>query len=72
MKRETKKYLSGLAVLAGLFVAGSLMQSRESQVTGAYSTPVTVMNTNANPATTLVRWSASGMTRGWPSRVCVR
>jgi hypothetical protein len=53
MKRETKKYLSGLAVLAGLFVAGSLMQSRESQVNGAYSTPVTVMNTNANPATTL-------------------
>jgi hypothetical protein len=53
MKRETKTHLSGVAVLAGLFVIGSLMQSRESQANGAYSTPVTVMNTNANPASTL-------------------
>jgi hypothetical protein len=53
MKRETKKYLSGLAVLAALFVIGSLMQSRESQAVGAFSSPVTVMNTTSGPANTL-------------------
>jgi hypothetical protein len=59
MKRETKKYLCGIAVLAGLFVIGSLMQSRESQANGAYSTPVTVMNTTANPGSVLDASTAS-------------
>jgi hypothetical protein len=53
MKRESKKYLAGVAMLAALFVIGSLMQSRESQANGAYSTPVTVMNTTANPGSVL-------------------
>jgi hypothetical protein len=51
--KELKTYVFGFAALAGLFVSGSLIQSRESQAKGAYSTPVTVMNTNANPGSTL-------------------
>src|SRR5260370_12773885 len=51
--------MSGFEVLAGLCVIGSLMQSRESQAKGAYSTPVTVMNTSANPASTLDAGRAS-------------
>jgi hypothetical protein len=43
-----KNYLWGIALLGSMFLAGSLMRSPESQAKGAYSTPVTVMNTNAN------------------------
>ena len=48
-----KNYVWGIALLASLFLAGSLMRSPQSQAKGAYSTPVTVMNTSANPANTL-------------------
>src|SRR5260370_13155560 len=51
--------MSGFEVLAGLCVIGALMQSRESQAKGAYSTPATVMNTSANPASTLDAGRAS-------------
>jgi hypothetical protein len=53
MKSTPKKYLMPLAALAGLFLIGSLVESRESRANGAFSSPVTVMNTNANPAATL-------------------
>src|SRR5580704_3952062 len=50
---KAKTYACWFAALAGLFVIGSLIQSRESQAKGAYSTPVTVMNTTANPGSVL-------------------
>jgi hypothetical protein len=37
--KKAKKYLCGFAMLAGLFVIGSLMRSPESQAKGAYSSP---------------------------------
>jgi hypothetical protein len=46
---KAKRYLCGFALLAGLFVIGSLMRSPESQAKGAYSSPVTVLNTSSNP-----------------------
>src|SRR5712692_1142435 len=49
---KAKRYLSGFAVLAGLFVIGSLMRSPESQAKGSYSSPVTVLNTSSAPAIT--------------------
>jgi hypothetical protein len=45
------KMRKGILVFAGfgaLFLAGSLMESKGSKAKGGYSTPVTVMNTNAN------------------------
>jgi hypothetical protein len=39
--------------LVGLFLIGSIVQTRESRASGVYSTPVTVLNTTANPAITL-------------------
>ncbi len=56
---KTKTYACWFAVLAGLFVIGSLMRSPESQAKGAYSTPVTVMNTTANPGSVLDAGKAS-------------
>jgi hypothetical protein len=53
MMNNRKNYAWGIAVLTSLFLAGSLTRSPESQAKGAYSTPVTVMNTTANPASTL-------------------
>jgi hypothetical protein len=50
---KAKTYACWFAALAGLFVIGSLIQSRESQAKGAYSSPVTVMNTTANPGSVL-------------------
>jgi hypothetical protein len=49
---KAKRYLCGFAVLAGLFIIGSLMRSPESQAKGAYSSPVTVLNTSSAPAIT--------------------
>jgi hypothetical protein len=46
---KAKRYLCGIALLAGLFAIGSLMRSPESQLKGAYSSPVTVLNTSSNP-----------------------
>jgi len=43
------RYAIGFATVAGLFFAGSLMESRESQAKGGYSSPVTVFNTSSNP-----------------------
>jgi len=37
-----------IAALTGLFLAGSLMQSRQSQAMGSYSSPVTVMNSSSS------------------------
>jgi hypothetical protein len=48
-----KKIVFGFAALAGLFLIGSLMESRESRAKGAYSTPVSVVNTTANPGSVL-------------------
>src|SRR5689334_4203711 len=42
-----------IGTLLALFLIGSLMQSRESRADGVYSSPVTVMNTTANPAITV-------------------
>jgi hypothetical protein len=48
------KKMWGFAALAGLFLAGSLMRSPQSQATGAtYSSPVTLVNTTANPGSVL-------------------
>lgn len=46
---KPKRYIFGFATAAGLFLIGSLLHSRGSVARGAYSTPVTVMNTGANP-----------------------
>jgi hypothetical protein len=46
--KKTKRYFFGFALAAGLFLMGSLLHSRGSVAKGAYSTPVTVMNTTAN------------------------
>jgi hypothetical protein len=48
-----KNYAWGTVLLAGLFLAGSLMRSPESQANSAFSSPVTVMNTTTGPANTL-------------------
>jgi len=49
-----KTKLWGAAGVASLFLAGSLIRSPQSQVTGAtYSSPVTVVNTTANPGSVL-------------------
>src|ERR1700687_5481162 len=47
---KVKRYVCGFAVLAGLFFVCSLMRSPESQLKGAYSSPVTVLNTSSAPA----------------------
>ncbi len=49
---KAKRYVVGFAVLAGLFLIGSLMRSPESQLKGTYSSPVTVFNTSSAPAIT--------------------
>ncbi len=46
---KIKTYAIGSAVFVGLFFAGSLMQTRQSQAKGGYSSPVTVFNTTSNP-----------------------
>jgi hypothetical protein len=46
--RNVKYRVLGFAVLAGLFLIGSLMRSPELKAT-AYSSPVTVTNTSAQP-----------------------
>src|ERR1039458_5515676 len=48
MNPKTKRYFLASAGLAGVFLIGSLTQHPGSQAKGAYSTPVTVMNTTAN------------------------
>jgi hypothetical protein len=48
-----KKIIGTAGTLLGLFLIGSIMQSRESRADGVYSSPVTVMNTTANPAISL-------------------
>lgn len=49
MNPKTKRYFLASAGLAGMFLIGSLTNHPGSQAKGAvYSTPVTVMNTNAN------------------------
>ncbi len=48
--RKLKTYTLSVAALGGLFLIGSVMRSRDSQAKGAYSTPVTVMNTSSAPA----------------------
>ena len=50
MNPKTKRYFLASAGLAGVFLIGSLTQHPGSQAKGAYSTPVTVMNTTANAA----------------------
>jgi hypothetical protein len=56
---KPKTYVCWLAALAGLFLIGSLMRSPESLANGAFSSPVTVMNTTANPAGVLDAGKAS-------------
>jgi hypothetical protein len=51
--KKIKTYAASAMALGGLFLIGSLMRSRDSQAKGAYSTPVTVMNTNAQPGSVL-------------------
>lgn len=46
---KIRPYATGFAAVAGLFLAGSLMESRQSQAKGGYSSPVTVFNTSSNP-----------------------
>ena len=50
MNPKTKRNVLASAGLAGMFLIGSLTQHPGSQAKGAYSTPVTVMNTTANAA----------------------
>ena len=45
---KAKRYVLPSAALAGMFLIGSLSYHSGSQAKGAYSTPVTVMNTNAD------------------------
>ena len=47
MTKMTRNILM-FAAAGALFLAGSLMESKGSKAKGGYSTPVTVMNTNAN------------------------
>ncbi len=49
MKRIRSYGIAAVAV-TGLFLIGSVMESRESRVKGAYSSPVSVMNTTSAPA----------------------
>ena len=51
---KIKTYALSALALSGLFLIGSLMHSRDSQAKGAtYSTPVMMMNTNAQPGSIL-------------------
>jgi hypothetical protein len=50
MGQKTKRYILASAGLAGMFLIGSLLRSPGSQAKGAYSTPVTVMNTTSSAA----------------------
>jgi hypothetical protein len=50
MGQKTKRYVLASAGLAGMFLMGSLLRSPGSQAKGAYSTPVTVMNTTSSAA----------------------
>jgi hypothetical protein len=50
MNPKTKRYFLASAGLAGMFLIGSLTHHPGSEAKGAYSTPVTVMNTTANAA----------------------
>src|SRR5579872_848824 len=45
---KVKRYVLSSAALAGMFLIGSLTYHSGSQAKGAYSTPVTVMNTSSN------------------------
>ncbi len=50
---KLKTYAVGFAALAALFLLGSVMESRVARTNAAtYSTPVTVLNTGANPVPT--------------------
>jgi len=46
--KKSVKYILGIGGLGVLFLVGSVIEARESRATGAYSTPVTVLNTSAN------------------------
>ncbi len=46
---KIKTYSLSALALTGMFLIGSLTRSRDSQAKGAYSTPVTVMNTSNEP-----------------------
>lgn len=48
--KKAKRYIFWPAALAGMFLIGSLVRHPGSQAKGAYSTPVTVMNTSSAPA----------------------
>src|SRR5215471_8089847 len=48
--KKIKAYALSALTLIALFLIGSLMQSRSSQVKGVYSSPVTVMNPSSAPA----------------------
>jgi len=45
---KAKRYVLSFAALAGMFLIGSLTYHSGSQAKGAYSTPVTVMNTSSS------------------------
>ena len=47
--RSIQTYVFSAAALGGLLVIGSLTHSRGSRAQGAYASPVSVMNTTANP-----------------------
>ena len=49
----TKARLLWLAGLTGLFLIGSVMRTPGSSLTGAYSSPVSIMNTTSNPGSVL-------------------
>ena len=51
--KNIKTYVTGAILLTGLFLIGPLMRSPHSQANGAYSTPVTVLNTSANAVPSL-------------------
>src|ERR1035438_7616378 len=72
MEDHMKKKIAIGGVLAGLFFAGAWMQSRESQLKGAvYSTPVSVVNTSANPGGVLDAGEASRVPyRSTVAQVC--
>jgi hypothetical protein len=47
---KLNRTLGAALALGALFLAGSIMESRESKAKGGYSTPVQVMNTSSAPA----------------------
>ena len=49
LQQKLKTYGPAAVVLAALFLAGSIIESRDSRASGAFSSPVSVFNTVANP-----------------------